>query len=74
MKTITLTSTEMVNTPSIFRCFKVRFETEPENKAMVAMLLSDVYKLKYTVARGLLSGRIPVVIDDEAETVTFTIA
>ena len=71
MKTVTLTSTEMVHTPSIYRAFKVRFETETV-KTLVAMLFSDVYRIRYTVARDILSGKIPVVINEEAGTVSFT--
>ena len=73
-KEIKLTSTEMVNTPGIFRMFKHRFETEPENKAMVAMLFANVYRIGYVTSRNVLSGKIPVTIDDVAETVTFTVA
>lgn len=71
-KVIKLTSSPLVHTPGIFRWLQHQFATG--EKTAATNVLVQGYKLSRQVASGLLSGKIPVTIDDEAETVTFTVA
>ena len=73
MKNVKLTSTEMVHTPGILRWMQCRYQTEPF-KTNITALFAQTYGLSRPVASGVLSGRIPVTIDEDAGTVTFSVS
>ena len=70
MKNVKLTSSPMVHTPGIFQWLQHRFQTG--EKAAAVNVLHEGYGLTRRVASGLLSGKIPVVVNEEEGTVTFS--
>ena len=68
---IKLTSTPECNTPFIVKFLKDLYQQDP-NKAVGAFMAG--YRLTKNHARGVLSGSIPTVIDETAETVTLILS
>ncbi len=69
-----LTSSRMVHTPGLFRALLNDYRIKGEPRRRAIKILSDVYGLPPEEAKGLLSGRIRIEIDEAAGTITFTTA
>ena len=68
-----LTSTAMFYTPGLFRALQNDYRIKGKTRRRAAQILSDGYALSLEEARGLLSGSIPVHINEAAGTVTYEV-
>lgn len=66
-----LTSTPMFHTPGLFRALQNDYRIPGKTRQRAVQILSDGYGLPVEEARGLLSGSIPVEINEAAGTVTY---
>jgi hypothetical protein len=66
-----LTSSAMFHTPGLFRALQNDYRIKGKTRARAIQILSDGYRLSPEEARGLLSGSIPVEIDEAAGTITY---
>ena len=66
-----LTSSAMFHTPGLFRALQNDYRIKGKTRRRALRILSDGYGLSPEEARGLLSGAIPVEIDEAAGTVTY---
>lgn len=66
-----LTSTAMFHTPGLFRALQNDYRIKGKTRQRAIQILSDGYGLSTEEARGLLSGSIPVEINEAAGTVTY---
>lgn len=66
-----LTSSAMFHTPGLFRALQNDYHIKGKTRACAIKILSDGYRLSPEEARGLLSGSIPVEIDETAGTITY---
>ena len=66
-----LTSTAMFHTPGLFRALQNDYRIKGKTRQHAVKILSDGYGLSPDEARGLLSGSIPVEIDEAAGTITY---
>ncbi len=66
-----LTSSAMFHTPGLFRALQNDYRIKGKTRARAIQILSDGYRLSPEEARGLLSGSIPVEIDETAGTITY---
>lgn len=66
-----LTSSAMFHTPGLFRALQNDYRIKGKTRQRAVKILSDGYGLPPEEARGLLSGSIPVEINEAAGTVTF---
>jgi len=71
MPNVRLTSVPMVHTPGLFRWMQNGYKGTRAAKTSMLNVLCEGFGIGRETARGLLSGKIPVVIDDEAGTVEF---
>jgi len=69
-----LTSTAMFHTPGLFRALQNDYRIKGKTRQHAIKILSDGYGLSPEEARGLLSGSIPVEIDEAAGTITYEAA
>lgn len=68
-----LTSTGMFHTPGLFRALQNDYRIKGNTRRCAVRILSDGYGLSTEEARRLLSGSIPVEIDDAAGTITYEV-
>lgn len=66
-----LTSSALFHTPGLFRALQNDYRIKGKTRARAIHILSDGYRLSPEEARGLLSGSIPVEIDEAAGTITY---
>ncbi len=66
-----LTSSAMFYTPGLFRALQNDYRIKGKTRARAVQILSDGYRLSPEEAQGLLSGTIPVEIDEVAGTITY---
>jgi DNA-directed RNA polymerase subunit RPC12/RpoP len=66
-----LTSTAMFHTPGLFRALQNDYRIKGKIRQHAVKMLSDGYGLSPDEARGLLSGSIPVEINEAAGTITY---
>ncbi len=66
-----LTSTAMFFTPGLFRALRNDYRIKGKTRQNAVQILSDGYGLPAEEAHRLLSGSIPVEIDEAAGTVTY---
>ncbi len=66
-----LTSTAMFHTPGLFRALQNDYRIKGKTRRRAIKTLSDGYGIALEEAKGLLSGSIPVEIDEVAGTVTY---
>jgi hypothetical protein len=66
-----LTSTAMFHTPGLFRALQNDYRIKGETRQQAVKILSDGYGLSPEEAGDLLSGSIPVEIDEAAGTITY---
>ena len=66
-----LTSSAMFHTPGLFRALQNDYRIKGKTRTRAVQILSDGYRLSPEEARGLLSGSIPVEIDEAAGTITY---
>jgi hypothetical protein len=66
-----LTSSAMFHTPGLFRALQTDYRIKGKTRARAIQILSDGYRLSPEEAQGLLSGSIPVEIDEVAGTITY---
>ena len=66
-----LTSGAMVHTPGLFRALQNDYRIKGKTRVRAVQILSDGYRLSLEEAQGLLSGSIPVEIDEAAGTITY---
>ena len=66
-----LTSSAMFHTPGLFRALQNDYRIKGKTRARAVHILSDGYRLPPEEARGILSGSIPVEIDEAAGTITY---
>jgi hypothetical protein len=66
-----LTSSAMFHTPGLFRALQNDYCIKGKTRARAIQILSDGYRLSSAEAQGLLSGSIPVEIDEAAGTITY---
>ncbi len=66
-----LTSSAMFHTPGLFRALQNDYRIKGQPRRRAIRILSDGYRLSQEEARGLLSGSIPVEIDEAAGTITY---
>ena len=71
MRTIRLTSTSLMHTPGILRWAQHGYKFKSDRKRMLDLFI-DGYGLTKECATDLLSGKMPVEIDEDSGTVTFT--
>lgn len=73
MKTIRLTSTSLMHTPGILRWAQYGYKTgfKSDRKRMLDLFMEG-YGLTKECATDLLSGAMPVEVDEDSGTVTFT--
>jgi hypothetical protein len=69
-----LTSTGLIHTPGIFRALQNDYRIKGEPRRRAVKILAEGYGLPRKEAEGLLSGAIPIAIDEAAGTVTYTVA
>jgi hypothetical protein len=69
-----LTSTAMFFTPGLFRALQNDYRIKGKTRQRAVQILSDGYGLPVEEARGLLSGSIPVKINEAAGTITYTVS
>lgn len=69
----TLTSAGFVHTPGLFRALQNDFRIKGAPRRRAVKILSDGYALPPEEAAALLSGAIPVLIDEAAGTITYTV-
>jgi hypothetical protein len=68
-----LTSSPMFHTPGLFRALQNDYRIRGRIREHAVQILSDGYGLSPEEAKGLLSGSIPVEIDEAAGTVTYQV-
>lgn len=68
-----LTSSNMVHTPGFFRAMQNDYHVKGSTRQRAIKILCDVYKLPRKEAEGILSGSIPVEIDESAGTVSYIV-
>lgn len=68
-----LTSTAMFYTPGLFRALQNDYRIKGKTRQRAVQILSDGYGLPGAEARSLLSGSIPVEINEAAGTVTYQV-
>lgn len=66
-----LTSSAMFYTPGLFRALQNDYRMKGKTRRRAVKILSDGYLLSLEEAQGLLSGSIPVEIDEAAGTITY---
>ncbi len=66
-----LTSSALFHTPGLFRALQNDYRIKGQPRRRAIRILSDGYRLSPEEARGLLSGSIPVEIDEAAGTITY---
>jgi hypothetical protein len=71
MKTIRLTSTSLMHTPGILRWAQHGYKFKSDRKRMLNLFMQG-YGLTKECATDLLSGAMPVEVDEDSGTVTFT--
>jgi len=69
-----LTSNGLFHTPGFFRALQNDYRIQGEPRRRAVKLLSEGYGLPRAEARGLLSGAIAIAIDEDAGTITYTVA
>jgi len=69
-----LTSTPMFHTPGLFRALQNDYRIKGTTRQRAVQILSDGYGLPVAEARGLLSGSIPVEINEAAGTITYEVS
>jgi len=69
-----LTSTPMFHTPGLFRALQNDYRITGKTRQRAVQILSDGYRLPVEEARGLLSGSIPVEINEAAGTITYAVS
>ncbi len=69
-----LTSTPMFHTPGLFRALQNDYRIKGKTRQRTVQILSDGYGLPVEEARGLLSGSIPVEINEAAGTITYEVS
>ncbi|HEY1271504.1 MAG TPA: hypothetical protein VH575_24345 [Gemmataceae bacterium] len=69
-----LTSTAMFFTPGLFRALQNDYRIKGKTRQRAVQILSDGYGLPIEEARGLLSGSIPVKINEAAGTITYAVS
>ena len=69
-----LTSTALFHTPGIFRALQNDYRIKGKTRRRAVQILSDGYGLPVQEARGLLSGSIPVKINEAAGTITYEVS
>lgn len=68
-----LTSTALIHTPGLFRALQNDYRIKGRTRQPAVQILSDGYGLPVEEARGLLSGSIPVEIDEPDGTITYEV-
>ena len=66
-----LTSSALFYPPGLFRALQNDYRIKGKPRQRAIQILRDGYRLSPEEARGLLSGSIPVEIDDGAGTITY---
>jgi len=69
-----LTSTPMFHTPGLFRALQNDYRITGKTRQRAVQILSDGYRLPAEEARALLSGSIPVEINEAAGTITYEVS
>jgi hypothetical protein len=69
-----LTSSGLFHTPGVFRALRNDYRIEGAPRRRAVKTLADGYGLPRAEAEGLLSGTIPIAIDEAAGTITYTVA
>lgn len=68
-----LTSNGLVHTPGLFRALRNDYRIKGAARRRAVTILADGYRLPREESEGLLSGTIPITIDDDAGTITYTV-
>lgn len=69
-----LTSTAMFYAPGVFRALQNDYRIKGKTRQRAVQILGDGYGLSAEEARGLLSGSIPVEINEAAGTITYELS
>jgi hypothetical protein len=69
-----LTSTALFHTPGLFRALQNDYRIKGNARQRAVQILSNGYGLPVEEARGLLSGSIPVEINETAGTITYEVS
>ncbi len=69
----TLTSNGMIHTPGVFRALKNDYQINGRTRRRAVSILSTGYGLPEEEADKLLSGVIPIEIDEAAGTISYTL-
>jgi hypothetical protein len=69
-----LTSTALFHTPGLFRALQNDYRIKGNTRRRAVQILSDGYGLPVQEARDLLSGSIPVQINESAGTITYEVS
>ena len=69
-----LTSAAMIYTPGLFRALQNDYRIKCKTRQRAVQILSDGYGLPVEEARGLLSGSIPVEINEASGTITYEVS
>ncbi len=69
----TLTSTGMIHTPGVFRALRNDYQINGRTRARAVSILSTGYGISESEASGLLSGKIPIEVDEVAGTISYTL-
>lgn len=69
----TLVSSEMIHTPGVFRALKNDYQINGRTRARAVSILSTGYGLSEQEATDLLSGTIPIEVDEVAGTISYTL-
>lgn len=69
----TLVSNGMVHTPGVFRALQNDYQINGRTRARAVSILSTGYGLSEKEASDLLSGKIPIEMDEIAGTIAYTL-
>jgi hypothetical protein len=69
-----LTSTALFHTPGLFPALQNDYRIKCKTRQRAVQILSDGYGLPVEEARGLLSGSIPVEINEASGTITYEVS
>jgi hypothetical protein len=69
----TLTSNGMIHTPGVFRALKNDYQINGRTRRRAVNILGTGYGLSEAEADKLLSGAIPIELDEAAGTISYTL-
>lgn len=69
----TLVSNGMVHTPGVFRALQNDYQINGRTRKRAVSILCTGYGIPESEATGLLSGKIPIEVNEQAGTISYTL-